>query len=64
MCVCVCVRDGERVWLARLLHNHSGSCRVRGGLPVSECVCVYVGVCVCASSVCVCVCVCVCGVCV
>ena len=43
--------DGERVWLARLLHNHSGGCSVRGGVTVSVCVCVHVRV-----RVCVCVC--------
>ena len=30
--------DGEGIRLARLLHNHSGSCGLRGGLPVSVCV--------------------------
>ena len=61
--------DGERVRLARLLHNHSGSCGMRGGVPVSvrvcACVCVHVCVCMCVCAyvcvhVCVCVCVCVC----
>ena len=42
--------DGERVWLARLLHDHSGGCGVRGGVTVSVCLCVSlcVSLCVCS----------------